>query len=685
MMRCGKQGLVLVALLACWMTPAHVSAEPQDPFSNQETTVDLSSEIEFFRVETDIVTSVSRHPESLWGAAAAIYVVKGEDIVKSGAESIVDALRMVPGLDVASIDAHASAVSARGFQGFFAEKMLVLLDGRPIYTPLFGGTVWQQWETFAPDIDRIEVIRGPGGALYGSNAVNGVINIITKSAEDTHGTIIRAFGGTNELYRGEARHGGRNGSFNFRVYGRAAGDSGFSGDGGGDGRDDLDGLDEEYRGGYRFDWDLGRGLVIRSSGEIQHSKLESFVRPGATGDVQETELYSGVLRIEKDFADGSSGHLQIAGDQVERDAVPFVGSFQNERTTGDIELQHSFRLGGSNRITWGANYRHTDMSIADGIAAFSPSADTLDVIGGFINWESKIAARTKLTLGTKVENNSFSGTNFQPSARLVHRFDDQRTAWASVSHAVNTPSYSDSFVTVIGEPFLMMGATIFPVFTTDSTADDTTMIAYEVGYRHRFSDSVALDATAFYNEYDDVLIWDTSTASAPVPFPTGCTPLGLGFPACGAVFTTIDNVVGGHGYGAEAALTFDVTDSIRGEFNTSYYSFQHQGDDNPDVPEWKFNLRTFIDCSPRVSIVPTLHWVDQVTTQSLFGTPSVDIDSYLRVDLAINYQPAEGWPTFSLVGHNITDSDHTEFLEELVKPTASQITREWFLRVSQEF
>lgn len=248
-------------------------ASESDPFETPESFETLGEEADFFKVESDVVTSVSRHPESSWGAAAAITVVTGEEIVASGAQSLTDALRIVPGLDVASVDRNTNAVSARGLNNTFADKMLVLLDGRPIYNPIFGGTIWHEWDQFVPDIDRIEVIRGPGGTLWGANAMNGVINIITKSAEDTHGGIARALGGSNYQGQGEMRYGNQIGTFDWRLWGRYSTDNGFGGDGG----DKIDDERRAARAGYRFDYDLGRGLVLRSTGDFYRRDRKSVV------------------------------------------------------------------------------------------------------------------------------------------------------------------------------------------------------------------------------------------------------------------------------------------------------------------------------------------------------------------------------------------------------------------------
>jgi len=672
---------VLFAALIMYAATAAASTGDANPFDEPDTPFDLSSEIKFFKVESDVVTSVSRHPESLWGAAAAIYVIRGEEIIASGANSITDALRMVPGVDVADLNRTARSISARGYTGVFADKMLVLLDGRPIYTPLFGGTIWEMWETFLPDIDRIEVIRGPGGALYGSNAVNGVVNIITKSAEDTQGTLVRGIAGTNSYWETEGRVGSRIGETSYRVFGRWEGDQGFGGNGGRDIPDEH----EEYRTGYRADHDFGRGLMLHTTGEFYRGRFATMARsdtgappPDPDKKMDET-LYTTMWRLEKDFANGSQAHLQAAGDYVELTA-PFLGSFENRRSTWEVEGQHSLRVTDNSRLTYGVNFRRTTVDTKPGIVSFdlSNGNDTLNVLGGFVNLEVALGDRTQLTLGSKVENNSFTGTNFQPSVRIAYRPDDDRTLWAAVSRAVNIPAFSDMFVTILGTPdtTTIPGSVIIPVATTDGTVPDTTMISFELGYRYRFNERLSNDVTVFYNDYDHHPVWDPANAVLVPPACAGGT--------CQAV-TLFTDAGGAYGYGLEDVVELHLRDWWKSELNFSFHEFSRVGADNPDVPQWKVNLRQTFHYFPQWTVIPTLHWVDGFESESLTGVPLQRIPGYLRTDLAINYKRKESWPTISLVGQNITKRSHIEFNEELISTLPTPVTRMWYLRVQKEF
>ena len=676
-----RLAFLVLSFCAIVSSPASAAQSPQASVG-----FDAASELDFFKVESDIVTSVSRHAESLWGAAAAIYVVSSEDIADSGATSLAEALRLVPGLNVANVDANFAAISARGFNGVFANKLLVLLDGRPIYTPIFGGTVWHEWNTFLPDVDRIEVIRGPGGSLYGANAVNGVINIITRDSNDTRGNLARVSLGTNSAATTEARHGGRRGNLSYRVFGSW---STGNGNGGNNGRDLAD-EHQDTRAGYRLDWDLGHGLQLVGSGEFHDGFVGNIARnddgsPAGRYPRYSSTMLSSVFRLEKDFADGSAAYFQLAGDTVDR-KVPFMGCFETEKDTLEMEVQHSFRPHPAHRATWGANVRAHDVHTVDGLVVFSVNDRRLNLVGGFVQDEIDLGSRTRLTLGTKIENNGFTGTNFQPSARIVHRLDDDRTLWAAASRAINTPSYSEMYSTIplFPVPSGIPGVNIFPILSTDGNAGDTRMVSLETGYRHRFGDRLALDIAAFYNDYQGLAGWTGSKTLPVVPDPLDPTKL--------IAVTLLDNDENGFAYGGEGVATVQINDRWRSELNVGYLHLRSTGDllgllprTNLSVPRMRWNMRHVINVNRKLRIVPTFSWSDSVVNASLVspGSP-VRLDPYLRVDLAVHYKPGGDWPDFSLVATNLADRNHLEFVEDAVRP-ATPITRAFYLRASKEF
>jgi iron complex outermembrane receptor protein len=685
--------IVALALVALLGGAAHAQ-QSADPFAAPERVEASGSELEFFKVESDIVTSVSRHPESLWGAAAAITVITGEEIEASGAETLADALRVVPGLDVASVDSNTTAISARGLNNTFSDKMLVLLDGRPIYNPVFGGTLWHEWNQLVPDIDRIEVIRGPGGTLYGANAMNGVINIITKSAEDTHGGLARVRGGSNYQGQAEMRYGAQLGGFDYRLWGRFGTDNGFGGDGGDKIEDDR----REERGGYRFDWDLGRGLMLRSTGDFYHSRLGSVItelsfdgggNPVVTrADAESkwnTTLYTTMWRAEQDFANGANGHIQLAGD-YEKMSIPWLGftspladdPFSVLRRMIDVEAQFAFRPFRRHRVTIGANYRTTNIDAHDSAAVgLAISDDTLDVAGAFIQDEIQLWHGADLTLGGKVENNSFTDTNFQPSARLSQRFGEVTTVWGSVSRAINTPAYGDRGVRVeVPAP-----PPLRTLFAGQNDLDNTEMIAYELGLRTRPIDRVALDVAAFYNDYDGLVTFTGQTFGDPSDY-----GFDDGDPTTLDTVVLLDNQANAYAYGVEGSIDAQVTDDVKAMFNATWQQVTLRGVENTSVPKWKFNTRWQWKIRPGLTFVPTVSYVGDFDVPSIFdlSTPSAHVNDYVRVDAALHYQYEDRWPTVSVVGQNLTNRSHLEFSEDLVRP-AAEVTRTWYVRLTQEF
>jgi len=430
---------------------------------------------------------------------------------------------------------------------------------------------------------------------------------------------------------------------------------------------------------------------LMSSTELYDSRLGSLAIDPFTQmqtpapEKYRTELYTTVWRLEKDFADGSSAHLQLAGEYVSRN-VPFLGTtipgddFKNIRRSWELELQHTFRPWRPLLVTWGANFRQTNIDVnATSLFDFEPAPDVFNVAGGFVQGEVSLWKGAKLTLGTKVEDNTFTGTNFQPSGRLVQRFGDDTTVWAAVSHASNTPSYGDESIrfTFAPDTTSIPGSVVLPIFAADGTVGDTKLLAYEVGFRHRLHRAVSLDVSAFYNDYDGL----QSFSGKSVQLVPSMIP-GIDFEA----ITLLDNGRNAYAYGVESVLDVTLNDHVHGEVNVSWQQLTVAGERRDDVPEWKVNFRPIIDITKGLSVVPSLHWVDRIAVGSDFSTaaPKVHISDYARVDLAVHYQPKEGWPTFSFVGQNLQQRKHLEWFEELVRPP-TPVQRAWFLTIEQEF
>ena len=428
--------------------PLHAGLASAEEREEDLTTLGLE---ELMNIE---VTSVSKKLEKRSGAAAALYVITEEDIRRSGATSIPEALRLVPGVEVSRIDSNKWAIGVRGFGSRLARSMLVLIDGRSVYTPLFAGTYWEVQDTLLEDIDRIEVIRGPGGTLWGANAVNGVINIITKHSRDTQGLLATAGGGTEERAFGSARYGGTLGeTFTYRLYGKY-----FDRDGGFVPRgDDYDAWSMS-RGGFRTDWAMGPQDTLKVQGDLydgdagQHAVITRF-RPPFTQVVEDDATLSGANllgRWRHEVSDRSDLALQAYYDNTYRREP----SFRERRNTFDLDFQHRFGIPWRQEIIWGLGYRLTaDNTGSVPTIVFRPRDRSDDLYSLFAQDEvTVIEDKLRLIVGSKFEHNDYSGFEFQPSGRLVWTPAGSHVVWGSISRAVRTPSRLDHDLELTAPP-----------------------------------------------------------------------------------------------------------------------------------------------------------------------------------------------------------------------------------------
>ena len=470
-------GLGALSLLACG-TAASADDAPQTVVTDPDNLADLSLE-ELAQVE---ITSVSRRPEALSHAASAVFVISQDDIRRSGATSLPEVLRLAPNLQVQRIGATDYAISARGFNGYeTANKLLVLIDGRSVYSPLHSGVFWDSLNVMLEDIERIEVISGPGGTLWGANAVNGIINIITRSAGDTQGSLASVSVG-DEDSRFAFRHGGdfENGAWRAFV-------TGFSRDDtfrptGGDATDAISGV----RAGFRTDWTAG---------------LSDFVVQGVAWDINtaEDDDYSG-SRI-----DVSGGHLlgrwtrPMAGGETQVQAYVDhnhrVGfAFDETVQTADFHAQHARLLGERHQLVFGGGYRWISSELRTNPIYGSfivPEEETIQLTNLFVQDQIGLTSDLTLTLGVKFEDNSFSGQEWLPSARLAWNQPGGGLLWAAVSRATRTPNRIERGLTA-------------PGFLEPRDFQSELLTAYEVGYRAAPRPNLSFSVTAFYNVYDQL-------------------------------------------------------------------------------------------------------------------------------------------------------------------------------------
>ncbi len=461
------------------------------------------------------VTSVSKRPESRLEAAAAIAVVTQEDIRRSGVTTLVDALALVPGVEVSRINASQWAVGIRGFQSRLSRSVLVLIDGRSVYTPLFAGVYWEAQDTLLEDVERIEVIRGPGASLWGANAVNGVVNIITKVASDTKGALVSGLVGSEDRAILAARYGGAVADTSYRVYlKRSDRDAQFHASG-----NDYDTW-HATQGGFRTDSRLGTSLLTiqgdaYATGFGERVNVSSFSVPYLTsvesrGDLSGQNLLTRFLGAR---ADGTETRIQTYLDHTHHGET----QFEESRTTFDVELQDRRLLPLRQEVTWGLGFRSSRSETSSiPTLVINASRATERLFSAFLQDEiAVVPGRLRLTLGTKLEHNDYTGVEVQPSARLVFLPGQGHVFWAAVSRAVRTPSRVEFDVSksVAAAP----PSPVFARLTGDGGFVSEKLVAYEAGYRARIASRVQLDVAVFYDDLDDLTSGELSGA----PFAEG--------------------------------------------------------------------------------------------------------------------------------------------------------------------
>jgi iron complex outermembrane recepter protein len=492
------RGILLVAALAMPAAYAQeTAAKPPDPAALKLLSLEELSKIE--------ITTTSKESAPAFRTPAAIFVLTEVDIRRSGATNIPDLLRLAPGVEVAQIDSAKWAIGIRGFQGRLSKSVLVLIDGRSVYTPLFAGVYWEMQDTMIEDIDRIEVIRGPGATVWGANAVNGVINIITKSAKDTRGTRVTAGGGNVEQGFVNARHGGGNDRLSYRVYGRGF-TRGPQFHPGGRNFDDW----RRVQGGFRLDGSRGTRDSFSLLGNAYRTvagtelTITGYSPPYAViRDANGTFSGQNVVGTWRRSLSGRSD-VQVRGfyDRTDRNDL----NYREVRHTFDMDAIHHVRAAAHNLI-WGGGVRISPSRYTQTVPTvdFQPHKQTYSIYSAFAQDTISFAQdRLNFTLGAKFEHNSFSGFEYQPSGRLAWTPNDRHTLWAAITRAVRTPARTEE-----GFAFTALLDPAAPAFLRligDAQFKPEQLVGYELGYR-TFSPKAGLivSVNGFYNRYNDIL------------------------------------------------------------------------------------------------------------------------------------------------------------------------------------
>ena len=623
------------------------------------------------------VTSASRKEQKLSQVPAAIFVITQEDIRRSGSTNIPDLLRMVPGLDVAQINANTWAISARGFNLEFANKLLVLVDGRAVYTPLFGGVYWDTVDVPLDDIDRIEVIRGPGGTVWGANAVNGVINVITKSAADTQGGLITAGGGTQAEGFGTVQYGGKlKGDSSYRVFAKYLNNNHFPDLNGQDGEDDWHLL----HGGFRADTTLSAKDSLITEGDIYNGKeggifVHSIISPPQNINALGIGILSGgnvLTRWSHTFSSRRDISLQFYFDRYDRDAP----QFEDFRNTFDFDFQNHINLGSRQDLIWGVGYRHTADQTAPTIdRAFLPANFAGQLFNVFIQDQITLKPdRVALYVGSKLENDYFTGFDLEPSARLAWTPSNRRTFWAAVSRANRTPTRRDVGLDATLEP--LPGPAEVALLGNPNMKSEH-VIAYELGYREEPTDYLSLDVAAFFNTYQGL---ESLDPSAPF-FESNPVPNLLVHPI------VLGNTLNGTTQGVEVSVNWRVTRRWTVSPGYSFLNMNLHTDptslDTVSVantegsnPNHQAQLRSHVELPRGFSWDANAYFVDSLPVQP--------VSSYTRLDTQVGWRLAERIE-LNLVGQNLLQDHHEEFNDFLQSVNSSLVKRSAYAKITWQF
>jgi iron complex outermembrane recepter protein len=590
------------------------------------------------------VTSVARHPEKLLQTASAIQVITQEDIRRSGATSIPEALRLADNLQVAQKNSHDWAISARGFNTALANKLLVMIDGRTVYTPLYSGVFWDAQDYVLADIDRIEVISGPGGALWGANAVNGVINIITKSSKDTQGLYTQAGGGSRPRDFTDVRYGGAfDSDTQFRLYGKYFDRGSEVLANGGSTSDSW----RQGRAGFRVDSQASARDSLTFQGDFYEGREDD--QTGGTSDTSGANILG---RWSRSIAEDSDLSLQSYVDQthVADPVAPLIvnglqfagaGTLHDDLTTFDVDFQHRLRIG-LNSVVWGFGFRYTHDVVDNAPAlAFLPPTLDRDLYSLFAQDEIALQSNLSMTVGTKIERNNYTGFEFEPDIRLSWMLSSQQALWAAVSRAVRTPSRIDQDFSEAAPPH-------FVLLEGGSNFTSESVIAYELGYRAQLNSRFTASVSSFFNHYDDI----RSTTFTPA------TILPLFFA----------NGLEGDTYGLEFSGTYQASEvwSLHAGY-TLLKEHLHVKPGQTDLngalnetedPQHQFSLRSSLNLPRHVELDNALRWVDTLRTNN--GAVPGSVPSYFELDTRFAWHAGDRFE-LSAVGQNLLHNRHPEY------------------------
>lgn len=654
-------------------------------------------------------SSSSKSIERVAEATAAVYTVTAEDIQRFGFTSIPEAIRMVPGAQVARVGANHWAVSLRGFTDLYTDKLLVLIDGRTIFSSVFSGVYWDMHELPMEDIARIEVVKGPGGTLWGANAVNGIINIITKKSRATQGKMASVSGGWgDDRAVGSLRYGGevKGKEAHYRVYAKQRR------------RDDSTQYrhpNEWYKkekgtktydsseisqAGFRSDWRIDQAKTLLLHGDYEYGVLNNIVdnpsllryatapaqaavlaNPGGgytpysdIPSIYATETTSAanlVARLENQVSETANSSIQVYFDRAHRNHKHYEVAIN----TYDFEFQYGFSKGKKQYITWGTGVRYiTDSLEPSSYFNLDPANKSYLVWNAFVQDRIQIIPnKLALTLGSKIEHNDFTGVEYQPNIRLGYTPSETKTIWAAVSRAVRSANRLDT-----GANIKIMGLPSGPLTLNKNPDQQSEQLrAYEIGFRAYPKTNLSYDIAAFYNKYDKLR--STQIVNITV------TPPGYN--------VKYVNSGQGYSYGGEFSLKYAPTEKWDIKFNYSHVNQNIQNEINVNngkrSPAHQFNLSSFWQLPKNFEIGSILYYVDNLSgyraSNSTIEPTAPTVKDYYRFDTRLGYKPKNG-VTLSLVGQNLFDDKHMEFIDQNnATKRKAEISRSFYLNMLLEF
>jgi iron complex outermembrane receptor protein len=618
--------MVRLAVAGAWLFFAFA---PGKLFAQSAVELKKLSVEELMNIE---VTSVSKVPEKLTEVASAIQVITNDDIYRSAYNSLPEALRLASNLQVAKPNSHDWAISARGFNAAplrnntLSNKLLVMIDGRSVYTPLYGGVFWDVQNVLLQDIDRVEVVSGPGGTLWGANAVNGVINVMTKSAKETQGIYVTATAGTFLQDHLAARFGARlDSNLYLRVYGQHYEQGSMKTETGADAQDNW-GLTQS---GFRLDYYPSANNTLSVHGDIYGGSEETPVNSIQNGQ-------NLMARWVHNYSPTSELAVQAYFDRTWKYLT--TSDFREQVNTYDLDVQHHFNLNNSNSILWGLGYRFMNDITSN---SFIPDNKRLNLVNTFFQDQLTILPHAlSLTLGTKLLYNTYSGFEIQPSARMAWTPTPKQTLWAAVSRAVRTPSRFE----------MDLNSTVVATPGGDFTSEK--VIAYEIGYRIRPIETVSLSLATFYNQYTNLRSFDTNAVSSTPRF----------------IFANNQRA---NTWGLELSGSVIPCNWWRFRFGYTYLD-KNFTSTSPLVvptssliealdPKNQVMLQSIMNLSKHLQFDVTARYVDEIksTLNSAAAVPS-----YTTFDIRLAWENKNF--SFSVQGQNLATAEHTEFITRQV-------------------